>query len=1170
MRLSAIDLPLELLAARRGSRLVIFAGAGVSMPPPSSLLNFEALATAIAGNSLARTKDESPDYFLGRLEHMGIPVHERAACILSRQDSQPNELHRLLVEIFPRPEDLRIITTNFDLHLETELAARWRGSTIGIQAAPTLPVGSRFAGLVYVHGRLGGELVLTDENFGRAYLNEGWARRFLTQVFAAYDVLFVGYSHKDPIVHYLARGLEVTGDRRRFALTERGDAERWRRLGITPLEYAADDDHAALRVALREWVELEGRGPLGHERQVRELVARSPDALTEEEESYLLEYCLREASLAHFFYRHAEAHEPLSLRGKVARELAQSARCLSRRLWHRIANRVRQALDAEDVPEAAAENAAQWLGLLERHGNAASDHELIGHWLKRLSAERHTFLAVQVFTYLTRPWAIAEPSLVPGPDGGQARRTRPAVSIRAEHFWLKEYWGKLFAPNLHLFVHHLAPIVFAHLQQAHVLLSSQGAAMDRWDPLSFARAAIEPHEQNEHGGHDTFDLLIDAARDLLDWLICKEPETAQSYVEAGLKGASPLVRRLCIYGLAKLPQVSANRKIDWVIEERWLENVLLHHETFLLLRAAYRDSGTASRRRLIRAAERLYAARQPASPKSDKEIDAEAYELFDLLTWLERSDPGCPLLAKALGKLRLRHGELQLPEHPDLLHWSSGVQTVRTVSPLPPAEIRQLEPTGWVAELARIEQAEQQLFENPVIGFLGVTETAAARDLDWGLRLAEHLAADGQWDHRAWPYLLRAWADVALDEAEWETLLAFLWRNREIWRHAAEVAEVLYRRMERRQLPATAAMIAEGFKLAEALRGTLGRAPEEQGGGTNDWVQFSLNQAGGKLGLFGVHALARLYEIDKEGWTGIPLPYRPFLDRMAEAPPGSSTLCRTMLCSQLHFWFGIDAGWTQTTLFPRFAWEADPLAAQQAWHGFLTWGRPNRALMSAFIPLIVQAFAHLADLGGKRQRFAEYLAWIAYGSAEDPLDAGWIDEFLRRAEPADRRAWAQAIRSVLSDLEMEERHRLWGAWLRRYLERRPEMGVPVQDDEWAEVVHWSLALASVLPEVVKVLRKVPAGRASRDSYLYYRLAESDEAMQQSEALADLVGYLLAAATYPFHDCEHVAAIVRKLLQHGASRPTLRALAVRLAELGCDEAQGLAEEIERGGAEPEVT
>jgi hypothetical protein len=51
------------------------------------------------------------------------------------------------------------------------------------------------------------DIVLTDSDFGRAYLTEGWARRFLVDLFRHFTVLFVGYSHSDTVMHYLARAL---------------------------------------------------------------------------------------------------------------------------------------------------------------------------------------------------------------------------------------------------------------------------------------------------------------------------------------------------------------------------------------------------------------------------------------------------------------------------------------------------------------------------------------------------------------------------------------------------------------------------------------------------------------------------------------------------------------------------------------------------------------------------------------------------------------------------------------------------------------------------------------------------------------------------------------------------------------------------------------------------
>lgn len=63
--------------------------------------------------------------------------------------------------------------------------------------------------IVYLHGRLdttdGGNqhLVLTSADFGRAYLTDAWAARFVARLFAEFTVLFIGYSLNDPVLRYM-------------------------------------------------------------------------------------------------------------------------------------------------------------------------------------------------------------------------------------------------------------------------------------------------------------------------------------------------------------------------------------------------------------------------------------------------------------------------------------------------------------------------------------------------------------------------------------------------------------------------------------------------------------------------------------------------------------------------------------------------------------------------------------------------------------------------------------------------------------------------------------------------------------------------------------------------------------------------------------------------------
>ena len=185
MRIGGVDFPEPLLNALWERQLVVFAGAGVSMGPPANLPGFRELALQVAeGTGLSIGEYEQEDRFLGRVQDAGPDVHQIAAQRLQRNDLQPTELHRGLLRLYPGTEDIRIITTNFDLLFE-EAADSLFNAEPKIFQAPALPLGQRFQGIVHIHGSVSEPegTVLTNLDFGRAYLTEadGWARRFLNQ-----------------------------------------------------------------------------------------------------------------------------------------------------------------------------------------------------------------------------------------------------------------------------------------------------------------------------------------------------------------------------------------------------------------------------------------------------------------------------------------------------------------------------------------------------------------------------------------------------------------------------------------------------------------------------------------------------------------------------------------------------------------------------------------------------------------------------------------------------------------------------------------------------------------------------------------------------------------------------------------------------------------------------
>ena len=108
---------------------------------------------------------------------------------------------------------------------------------------------------------VGGRLVLSSAEFGRAYLAEGWATEFMRAAISRYRVVFVGYTADDPPVQYLLEALNRRNEANRHELYafQAGDASEasalWRHKGVTAIAYSRADNHGALWETLGAWAE---------------------------------------------------------------------------------------------------------------------------------------------------------------------------------------------------------------------------------------------------------------------------------------------------------------------------------------------------------------------------------------------------------------------------------------------------------------------------------------------------------------------------------------------------------------------------------------------------------------------------------------------------------------------------------------------------------------------------------------------------------------------------------------------------------------------------------------------------------------------------------------------------------------------------------------------------
>lgn len=627
-----VNLPEDLNDARTNGTLVIFAGAGVSVGPPSNLPTFKKLAKQIAGEALLRAKNEPYDRFLGRAERKGVKVHLGAQQRLSHSKSKLNQLHKGIVSLFRSPSDIRLVTTNFDKHFSTAVTELFKAS-IDIYRAPALPLGRNFQGIVYLHGCVDADpkrLILTDSDFGSAYITDGWATRFLLEMFSSYyTVLFVGYSHDDPVMRYLARGLSSELAGVRYALTQAGREEHWEFLGIEPITYPLEKGvkkHSALGDAIIAWVTLAQMGALDHERRIKEIV-ELPPTLDPIDSDYI-ESSLKKLETVRFFRRHAKLPEWLrwaenkgvlstlfqpgekvdGIAVEIADWFAENYVCehpdkalaliqrqgqkLNYALWSSIVARLHRS------PKPDSRILAKWIAIIIDSAESDYSSQILEFMLIDSSFPDDNLTALMLFEHLTKPNLELTPYfgfLLEEEEGEE--RVDVDITLTGTEHWLRESWKKVFRPNLEYFALKLEPIVTAYLQRAHNLLLSFEVADELYDQVSFRRSAIEPHEQDRL--RRSIDTLIDAARDIIEYLLQNDPNRASGVIEAWSSSGVPILKRLAIHGITESSSLTPDEKISWVLAREWLYALGLKHEVFRLLSIAYPGANEPTRLRLL-------------------------------------------------------------------------------------------------------------------------------------------------------------------------------------------------------------------------------------------------------------------------------------------------------------------------------------------------------------------------------------------------------------------------------------------------------------------------------------------------------------------------------------------------------------------------------------------
>lgn len=1068
-----VEIPQPVVDAHADGDLVFFIGAGASMGPPSNLPSFEGLAKAMAAKAgVPFSNDGGLDFFLGSLPE-GFDTRRHVRDEIRSGTPAFNPTHTAIAQLAATSGKFRVVTTNFDLHLESAAAA------VGVSPAdvwhsPALPIGSEYAGLVYLHGsvrRAPDELIVTDRDFGRAYITEAWATRFLLPMFDKRTVVFVGYSHEDTIMRYLALGLP--SNTRRYAFTNDGDNPKWEHLEITPIRYTlrGEHDHGNLEDALTTWAQRARMGALEHDARVREIINGDSTTLPLPERDYLISQIETEEGARRFAFNATEhrwlrwlegtdifktlfqggpASPPSSvlahwystfIENPETSDLAlHTVQRLGRRFSDDLLFSV--ALATEALFRIDPDRGSRWRVLLMTSiegrtapGDAGSAHRFARDGMSNTRAVVRSVL--RPYLVLERGWLPDNDSnYPPSADLGWPVKPRDLHKIVTEHAISADSGDprtlSFFEEALH---------------SAYDLVAAYNGASEHAS-FRFSRSRIE--DQPQHRIHH-IDSMIDGLRIVGERLLDDAPDLPDRWWVFD----RVLFRRLALHLIAEDTNRSADDKVAWVTDREAIFPGGVKHEVFRILAGTVAEASAAPLAALLEAVRR--GPRFPAGVD-----DAErhiAYSKFNVLIWITRAAPEWVEAAAELAAIRAEYPNFAEREAPDQ-DFTVSTGTWGGVLPMEPEDfVGMVTSDGADAALSSVlarDYTERNFNEPTWDDALDLFGRAASEDPASGLQLLQALhTLDHKKQGQIRNAIVSGWAEAVMTEPVRLSVIEALSQDALLAGSPRPVAQFLLGQI-RQIVDSGASTSANSLRdLAQAL---LAKNEDDENAFPSgyDGPMLALNSWPGELATYWLTEIDRRWRSDRDGWGGVNDDETAAL-RTLLALPNLAAATAPAVARELFFLFAADEPFTTDSVIPLFT---DPTTIVGTWKAYLYGARINdRMLQNGMFTALLSMWERLSDLDDEAlmQRFLSLAASIATSagiSAAERRELCFASVIAQGGVHAPR--FAEEVAQELSS-GAEDGETAWVTWLRAHLEDRLN-GIP-RDPDAAELAAW----ANVIP-----------------------------------------------------------------------------------------------------------
>ena len=686
MRFGGVCIPDNLFWVANSGKLVVFAGAGASAPAPVGLPLFNNLVEMIKNDvdpggflrdrrcKLDRENNETiftetPEQYLSYLEHEGKDV-KRACSTMVDSKERFTGLHSGILRVLDASGHIRLVTTNFDKCFENATGAL--GCKASVFVSPALPLGGDIDGIVHLHGVFDDSrsMILTAEDYGRAYVSNGWASRFLVDLFKAYTVLFVGYSCGDSLVDYLTRSISSSISGRSFVLCKKEDADDWRMRGVEPIVF---DDYKALPKVFDDWSSNLESSVTDRTLRIRE-ICQADDVNSAdkefiiqalrwpiEEDRYLFtsEFCkmasnvefirlLKDNGFLDFFSSRQMNNQNLLFLEWLISEFSVNEAAELQNLCADYLNEIAptffeclfRKLAASDVPESII---ASWLPWLEFSDWASQ--KCCEYWLIEIARKvQSNSIALAAIRILLKVGIAFHRSSIAG------AAIEPTIVVSRDFYG--EELIEIVKARSSAFGSELFEYCFNQIERAYDIQTKCWAEADAFDGMSFGRSSIAPHEQDRFC--DAVEgVLIDVARECISRANCLEA------MNRCLGSRCALLYRLGLW--VKCEYASSGDDLEFIAANDLLSNVYARHEVFCLMKTSFALASNEGRRKFVdHVASRVVVGDQ----------DSE-YSCYNICVWLKDEMSSCFELASLYNEVKQRNPQFAPREHPEFTHYSS-------------------------------------------------------------------------------------------------------------------------------------------------------------------------------------------------------------------------------------------------------------------------------------------------------------------------------------------------------------------------------------------------------------------------------------------------------------------------------------------------------------------